>query len=132
MNLTKRKWTITSIIVLIPIGFYTKFYAGPLSFWVNNSLGGIFYVIFWSLIVFLFIPRFSPWKISALVLLITCFLEILQLWHPDFLECIRSNFLGRSLLGTSFSWLDFLHYFFGSLGAFFLLVYLNKCEIVHK
>lgn len=131
MLFLKRKWILTSIIVLIPLGLYTKFYTGPLYTWVNNSFGGVLYVIFWSVLVFLFIPKISPWIICGFVLVITSILEFLQLWHPDFLELLRSGFLGRALLGTTFSGLDFLHYIFGFIIAGLLLSFIKKVEINH-
>jgi len=131
MNVSERRWTLISIIVLIPVGFYTKFYSGILSIWVNNSLGGVLYVIFWSLIVYLLLPHYKPLSIAILVFLSTSILELLQLWHPYFLEFLRGYFLGRVILGTSFSWLDFFHYFIGFLLAVSFLKALKKIENQH-
>lgn len=128
MRISKRKWAIISILFLIPVGFYTKFYSGPLSFWVNTSLGGVFYVMFWSLVIFLVRPTLTPLKISGLVLILTCGLEFLQLWHPKFLDSIRSYFIGRTLLGTTIAWIDFIHYFIGFLLSVCLLNYLKRIE----
>jgi hypothetical protein len=130
--LVKRKQTITTLIVIIPIGFYTKFYSGPASEWVNNSLGGILYVIFWSLLFFLLAPKVNPIKIASIVFILTCTLEFLQLWHPNILESFRSNFLGRTILGSSFSWLDFLHYFVGFIISFALIKHFYKTEVKMK
>jgi uncharacterized membrane protein len=123
-----RKWTLLSLIIIIPLGFYTKFYAGPYSEWVNNSLGGVLYIIFWSLVVFLFAPKVSPLKIGLAVFIVTCLLEFLQLWHPAFLEFIRSYFIGRSILGTTFSPPDFLYYFAGFILSVLTLHLLNRIE----
>ncbi|MDZ7342530.1 MAG: DUF2809 domain-containing protein [candidate division KSB1 bacterium] len=106
--------TALSILIITPIGFASKFYRGPSAAWVNDSLAGMFYVIFWCLVVFLFFPDSKPWKIAAVVLAITCLLEFLQLWHPPFLEWVRSSFIGATILGTSFVWSDFPYYFLGS------------------
>ena len=125
----KRKWTILAIIIIVPIGFLTKFYLGPAHTWVNNSLGGILYVIFWSLLFFFIKPNVKPIKITFFVFIGTCFLEFLQLWHPAILELIRSYFIGRTILGNSFSFLDLFHYFVGLVLSFILLKYLNRIEI---
>lgn len=125
----KRKWTILAIIIIVPIGFLTKFYSGPVHTWVNNSLGGILYIIFWSLLLFFIIPDVKPIKITFYVFIGTCFLEFLQLWHPRILELIRSNFIGRTILGTSFSLLDLFHYVVGLVLSLILLKYLNRIEI---
>jgi hypothetical protein len=107
------RWTLISILIIVPLGLYSKFYSGQAARWVNDSLGGVFYVIFWCLFVFLFLGNAKPWKIATVVFATTCFLEFLQLWHPPFLEFLRSNFVGTTVLGTSFTWLDFPYYLVG-------------------
>lgn len=109
------RWTLISILIITPVGFYSKYYQGPANTWVNNSLGGLFYEIFWCLVIFLFLSRVPPHKIALSVLVVTCALEFLQLWHPAFLEVIRSNLIGRTIIGTSFILTDFLYYIAGSI-----------------
>ena len=120
-SIQRYRWTLLSIVIIVPLGFYTKIYNGPASGWVNNSLGGVLYVIFWSLLFSIAFERVRLWKIAALVFLATCFLEFLQLWHPSFLESIRSTFIGVTLLGNSFSWLDLAHYGIGFIASYGLL-----------
>jgi hypothetical protein len=110
----KRIGAAISLLIIVPTGFYGKFYSGPAAAWVNNSLGGMFYEIFWCLLLFLFFANTAPWVIAASVLTVTCLLECLQLWHPPFLEVIRSHFIGRTILGTCFVWSDFPYYFPGA------------------
>ncbi len=107
------RWTLISMLIIVPLGLYSKFYSGQAENWVNNFLGGVLYVIFWCLFAFLFLSNIKPWKIAAVVFAITCFLEFLQLWHPPLLEFIRSHFIGRTILGTSFTWTDFPYYLVG-------------------
>ena len=127
---TKRfRWTLISILVITPIGFLSKFYTGPAAFWVNNSLGGVFYEIFWCLVVFLFFPRSQPVKIAALILIITSLLEFLQLWQPPFLQIIRSNFIGVTIIGDSFTWLDFPYYFVGSGMGWLWLLFIKSRSV---
>ena len=106
-----RASTLLSLLVILPVGFYSKFYRGPAAEWVNDSLGGAFYEIFWCLLVFLFLDR--PRAIAGWVLVLTCVLEFLQLWHPPVLEFMRGYFLGRTILGTTFAWSDFFYYVLG-------------------
>ena len=124
----KKKWTIIFIIFLMPIGLYTKFYTGIASTWVNNSLGGVIYVIFWSLFLSIIFQKAKPLKIVVIVFLITTIIEIMQLWHPIFLEIIRDNFFGRALFGTSFSYLDIAHYLIGLVLSFWLIKILRKMD----
>lgn len=117
---------ILLLIVIIPLGFLTKFNSGPLEVWVNNSLGGLLYEIFWCLIAGFLFTKTKPIEIVFLVFLITCMLEFLQLWHPPFLEMLRNNFIGRTILGNSFNWMDFPYYFLGSLIGYFILIWIKK------
>ncbi|MBD3224348.1 MAG: DUF2809 domain-containing protein [Caldithrix sp.] len=126
--LHQKKWTFWSLLIITPLGFYTKFYSGPLSAWVNHSLGGVLYVVFWCLIVFLLIPRVHPFNITAAVFTATCLIEFTQRLDTPLLQAIRSHFLGRALIGTSFSWLDCGHYLIGLLLAWLLLTMLRKTE----
>ena len=102
------------LAVVAPLGFATKLYAGPGHLWFNHYGGGVLYEVFWILVVFGLWPR-PPWvgRIPAGVLAATCALEVLQLWEPWFLQAIRSTFVGRTLLGTTFVWWDFPHYLLG-------------------
>jgi ascorbate-specific PTS system EIIC-type component UlaA len=120
----RSKWTLTAIVLIVPLGFYSKFYSGPAAGWVNNSLGGVLYVIFWCLLFSLVFYRVKNWKIVTGVFAVTCILEFLQLWHPPFLEAARDTFIGVTLLGNSFSWPDLAYYLAGSLMAWGLLVLL--------
>jgi hypothetical protein len=123
-----RKWALFSLIIIVPIGFYSKFYRGPAAEWVNDSLGGVFYEIFWCLLILLFLPKVKPWIIALSVLVVTCILEFMQLWHPPFLEIFRSNFIGRTLLGTTFTWTDFPYYFLGSGIGWLWIKHLQNLE----
>ena len=127
MFMTKiRLYTFLLIVVITPIGFYTKYYNGFGEYWVNNSLGGILYEIFWCLILFFILPKAKPLKIAGTVFIITCILETLQLWHPPFLQAIRRTFIGKTLIGTSFVWSDFFYYFIGCSISFFILLLLKR------
>ncbi len=111
-----RKWILLSLCIVIPLGFWFKFYTGPGEFWFNNYGAGLVYEIFWCLVVFLLVRpvRENTVKIAVMVFVGTCLLEVLQLWHPMFLESIRKTFLGSAILGTTFVWWDFPHYVLGS------------------
>ena len=120
------RWTLISIGITVPVGFFTKSYRGPAQPWVNDSLGGLFYAVFWCLVAYLFADRLKPWVIAVSVLIATCFLECLQLWHPPFLEYPRGFFIGRTVLGTSFSWLDFPYYIIGGLIGWMWIVWIKR------
>lgn len=82
--------------------------------WVNDSPGGVFYVVFWCLVAFRFPRATPPWRIALVILASTSLPECLQLWHPPFLEWIRGYPIGGILLGTTFAWSDFPYYILGA------------------
>jgi len=125
MNKT-RLFTLLLIIIITPTGFFTKYYQGIGAYWVNNSLGGVFYEVFWCLVLFFILSKAKPLKIAGAVFIITCILETLQLWHPPFLQAIRRTFIGKTLIGTSFVWSDFMYYFIGCSIGLLLINILQK------
>ncbi len=111
-----RTYAIISLLIVVPLGFGLKFYPGPLGEWVNNSLGGTAYVIFWCLALFVVWPRRSAINPIVIgVLVVTCVLETMQLADHPVLARIRGTFLGRTLLGTTFVWSDFIYYVLGAV-----------------
>ncbi|NIR50685.1 DUF2809 domain-containing protein [candidate division KSB1 bacterium] len=105
---------LISLFIITPLGFASKFYYGPLAWWVNDHFGGMLYEAFWILLIVLIWPHLSPFKVALGVFLTTSVLEFLQLWHPPPLELIRTTFVGQTLIGTTFTWYDFPYYFLGS------------------
>lgn len=104
-----------SLLLLLPLGIGTKFYAGPASAWVHAHAGGVLYVMFWTVAVVLVAPRLSAETAAGGVLFVTCGLEFLQLWHPSALQTVRQTFIGHALIGSTFGWWDLLHYGLGAL-----------------
>lgn len=121
-----RIYTLVLILFSIPLGFYTKFYSGFGYEFVNNKLGGVFYEIFWCLLVSIFLYKVKPVHIVLAVFGFTCLLEFTQLLNFDFLVYIRSNFIGRTIIGNSFSWTDFIYYILGCFLGFFLLTKIKR------
>ncbi|MDY7033489.1 MAG: DUF2809 domain-containing protein [Thermodesulfobacteriota bacterium] len=99
---------------------------------MNNSLSGVFYEVFWCLLILLLFNNAKPWIIAICVLTVTSLLEFLQLWHPPFLEWIRSCFIGKALLGTSFTWSDFPYYIVGCAVGWFWMKQIKNNDVSHK
>lgn len=110
MRASARLRLLALLGVLVPLGFGAKLYAGPGAHWVGAHAAGMLYEIFWIFLVLLVRPRLAPARVAIAVFAVTCALEVLQLWHPPALEGIRATFLGRALIGSTFSWWDFPHY----------------------
>lgn len=122
---------ILILLVLIPVGFYTKVYKGPLQEWINYSLCDSLYEIFWCLFFSLLFTKIRIVWIALSVFLTTSVLEFLQLWHPPFLQAIRNTFLGRTLIGNYFTWSDFFYYAAGCIASYFLVRLIDRNSSVH-
>ncbi|MBN2175710.1 MAG: DUF2809 domain-containing protein [Bacteroidales bacterium] len=125
----KRLIILLSLIVITPIGFLSKFYEGPAQGWINNSIGGLLYEIFWCLVFGFILINVRPVKVAFWVFAVTSILEFLQLWHPPFLEYLRGNFIGRSILGSSFNLNDFPYYLAGSVVGYLWLMTINRLSL---
>lgn len=117
---------VLSILFIIPQGLLTKVYLGPAQDWVNNSLGGIFYELFFCLVAAIIFPAVRPWKIAGWVFVITSLLEFLQLYHPPWLTGLRGFWIGHLLIGSTFSIWDFPHYLLGCLLGGFWVEGINR------
>jgi len=110
------------LLFIIPAGFLFKFYPGPGNDWFNNYGAAILYEVFWILLLFFILPKKGLInRIPIWVFVVTCALEFLQLWQPLFLQAIRSVFIGRALIGATFSVWDFPHYLIGCVIGWLLL-----------
>ena len=126
--LTKQRTLILlSILFVVPLGLYSKYYQGVGSIWVNDYGAAIWYEVFWCLFAFNFFSGKKAIKLIPIcVFILTCLLEILQLWNPPILAFMRSHILGKLLLGTTFSWWDFPHYVLGCLFGWLWLELISK------
>jgi len=125
----RRIITLILIITIVPLGFATKFYKGWGENWISNSLGGVLYVIFWCFIVFFLKPKLKPKNIATGVFLVTSILETLQLWHPPFLQRLRSTFIGVTILGNSFIVSDFAYYVFGAVIGYIIISKISRSDL---
>jgi len=117
--LKRTLYHLLSLLIIIPLGLYSKIYNGPAATWVNNSSGGILYVLCFIIFFSLLLRQSKPFKLSLIVFLATCGVEFLQLWHPPFLTMLRSNRIGVTFLGNSFGWSDFPYYLIGAVIGYF-------------
>jgi len=109
---------LLSLIIITPLGFLCKLYRGPGYGWFNDYGGGIFYGLFWCLAFFLIWPRKRAiLPICVAVFTGTTILEFLQLVSHPSLEYIRDAFIGRIIIGSSFSLLDIPYYLIGCIVA---------------
>ncbi len=117
-----RRRTAVFLCVVVVLGFALKYYSGPGRWWLNNWGASVAYEWFFMSVALLVVGSGSRiGTIAAAVCLATCALEFLQLWQPDWLVAVRSTFVGRSVLGNSFSWSDLPAYPLGCLLGWLVL-----------
>ena len=108
--------TIAAMLFTVVLGLSCKYYNGPGQAFVNNwGPASICYeVLFVLLGLFIWPRRSAITSIAIGVCIATCLIEASQLLDIPWLQAARGTFLGRMLLGTSFSWWDFPAYPIGS------------------
>jgi Protein of unknown function (DUF2809) len=97
---------------VVPAGYLVRFSSN--TYW-TSAFGAIAYQVVWMVLLQLFRPRLSLRITALLVFIFSCTIEVLQLWHPPFLQVIRTTLPGRLILGTTFRYDDFPPYFAGAL-----------------
>ena len=114
-----RKATVLALLVLVPLGLWTN--TPEIRVALNHSVAGALYVVFFCWLSHLAWPKCPAWQKASWVFGVTCALEVTQLWHPPFLDAIRSTFLGAALIGSTFVWMDFPYYLAGALFGFWTM-----------
>lgn len=108
---------VIRLVLAAVLGIALKYYPGNYRDFFNNSLAGTAYVIFWCILFKILFIKSNNYILIIIVTSATCLLEFLQLWHPPLLEILRSCWLGKVVLGTTFCWKDFIYYFMGAVLA---------------
>jgi hypothetical protein len=122
----KRIRILVCLAIATLAGFWMwRYYRGWGEYWVRYYVTGTIYEIIWCLAFFFLWPsKANIVRIPVIVFILTCILEFLQLWKPEFLEKFRATLVGAALIGTDFVWLQFPFYVLGSAFSVFLLAIL--------
>lgn len=120
------------VLILVPLGIYTKFYHGPGEGFVHAYLGGILYVVFFIFLASLIFPKVRVLKISLVVFVITCLLEFTQLIQTPWLNKLREYFLVHALIGSGYTTYDLLFYVVGGIIGYGVLKEINKFYMNNK
>lgn len=126
--MSKRKSTILTfvlIVIVAALGVLAKILPSDPESWVSNHLAGTFYVVELALILYLIFPDHLSGVLVLAAFLLTSLVEFFQNWHPAFLESVRASFLGHTILGSTFSWLDFPWYVAGAFIGWLLLQWIK-------
>ena len=72
----------------------------------------------WALLVYLgwglLFASASPWRLALCTLAVSFAVEFTQLHHAFWIDRLRGSTLGRLVLGSTFSWIDFMDYAIGA------------------
>ncbi|MFP4448081.1 MAG: DUF2809 domain-containing protein [Bacteroidales bacterium] len=117
---------VIAFLVIAALGLFSKVYPAFEGTIISYKLSGLFYVTDLCLLIFLIFPGHLKMLYALMAFFITSIIEFLQLWNPEFLMNIRSTFLGHTILGSSFDWLDFPWYIAGAALGWLLLKWIDK------
>lgn len=117
------------MVVITAFGLPTRVIQDQLPTWYVEYFGDYF----WAMLLFfgfaLVLQKMSTFKVAIATLIFAYCIEISQLFHPQWLEYLRSIKLFGFILGYSFLWSDIVAYtlgiFTGSLIEYFLLRYIS-------
>jgi hypothetical protein len=127
-----RLFKIALLVLVFITALYTKEYKGQHQLIINNNIGGVFYILFGSLLFSVVFRHLKPYLPVLLALGLTCLLEIIQWFRFPFMVELTRVRVFAYIFGNTFSWLDFVFYFIGAVIAFIVLLLLKHNETVEQ
>lgn len=128
--LERTKIYIPVILFLFASGLPTRIIPNNHPFWYTTYAGDFI----WATMIFFLYRLFFRWETlpAFLITLATTYIiEITQLFHPAWLDYLRTYKLIGLVIGYSFLWSDIAAYTAGiSLGAIIDKTILHRCRIV--
>jgi hypothetical protein len=121
---------LIGIVLIIPLGYSVRFATGLGMPLLQDIMGSLAYQILLMFLVAFFCPRTSLVKVAVWVCVASCVGELLQLWQPPLLQAIRATWVGRIVLGNTFTLSDFPPYAVGSFLGWLGLKWLRR-KMVH-
>jgi|SRR3954469_23335496 hypothetical protein len=101
---------IVIMMLVIAAGLGLRSRAIPLPYVITKYGGDAL----WALMVYCAVawvcPRKSTARVAVMAYLISCVVEISQLFHAPWIDAIRATRLGALAIGSTFNWPDFLAY----------------------
>lgn len=117
--------------LVVALGLGSKAYSGWGQSWINHFSGDILYEIFWIWLVGAWKVRWRSHHIATVIFVLTAMIEITQLIPVP--PSWQAQLWWRLLLGTTFSWADFLYYaigcILGGLSLFWLKQQFGLCVL---
>lgn len=113
-----------AIVFIVVLGLGTKAYTGWGYEWVNNCFGDALYEMAWIWLVGLIKPRWRVFRMAIAIFILTSAIEFSQL--IPFPDVWKAQIWWRLLLGTHFTWIDFIYYAAGCMLGAISLIWLQK------
>jgi hypothetical protein len=112
---TRRQTRIYLLImaVITAFGLPARMIQGRLPAWYVQYFGDYLWAMLLFFIFALILHNMSTFKVAIITLLFTYGIEISQLFHPQWLEDLRSIKLFALILGFTFLWSDIVAYTLG-------------------
>ena len=130
-EIMKKGFPFVVIVLSAILGIGSRKYGNYLPNFMAEYTGDTMWALaFYALFRMLF-SRKRNWEIALLTFDFSCLIELSQLWHPFWLEKIRSTIIGGLLLGFGFRYTDLFCYFAGCLLGF-LIFSLGKSRRSNK
>ncbi len=108
---------------------YTKDYTGEHQLIINNHIGGVFYVLFGSLLFSYAFRRMRIWQAVLGAFTLVSLLEMMQWLELPFVMSLTENRVLSFLFGNSFNPVDFIYYGLGALSGFLVLWVLQENQV---
>lgn len=116
--------------VITVAGLPARVIQDQLPTWYTLYFGDYLWAMLLFFIFALMLRNMSTFKVAVITLLFTYLIEISQLFHPQWLDDLRSIKVFALVLGYGFLWSDIAAYtlgiFTGTLVERFLLLYSSK------
>ena len=113
------------MIVITAFGLPARTIQDQLPRWYVQYFGDYLWAMLLFFVFALILQNMSTFKVAIVTLLFTYIIEISQLFHPQWLDYLRSIKLFALVLGFTFLWSDIAAYTFGiftgALVEYFLL-----------
>lgn len=118
------------MLLILVFGLPARLIQDQLPLWYTLYFGDYLWAMLLFFLFALMLRTVSTFKVAVITLLFTYLIEISQLFHPLWLEHLRSIKLFALVLGYGFLWSDIAAYTFGiSTGALMERILLQNKRI---
>jgi hypothetical protein len=105
--------SILFLLILGAAGYLSRRYQHYLPLPIRKRTGDALWACCVFALVTIVRPRWATLKAAIVALLISYTVEFSQIYHRPWIDHIRSYWLGKMILGTTFFWLDQVAYTIG-------------------